>query len=153
MESSTNIKFTAPSDGKLTLVFGGSTSAAGKAVNVNGTKYTCDGNGIAEIDISAGTVEIKKADSINLFYMNFESSSTPDPDPKPDNPDPVEGKLGDVNGDGTVDIQDAVLLKKHAAQMAVTINEKNADVDKDGKITSTDIVLILKKCAGIDVGF
>ncbi len=85
--------------------------------------------------------------------MNFESSSTPDPDPKPDNPDPVEGKLGDVNGDGTVDIQDAVLLKKHAAQMAVTINEKNADVDKDGKITSTDIVLILKKCAGIDVGF
>lgn len=153
MESSTNIKFIAPSDGKLTLVFGGSTSAAGKAVNVNGTKYTCDGNGIAEIDISAGTVEIKKADSINLFYMNFESSSTPDPDPKPDNPDPVEGKLGDVNEDGTVDIQDAVLLKKHAAQMAVTINEKNADVDKDGKITSTDIVLILKKCAGIDVGF
>ena len=118
---------------------------------VNGTKYTCDSNGIAEIDISAGAVEIKKADSINLFYMNFEPSGTPDP--KPDNPDPVEGKLGDVNGDGKVDIQDAVLLKKHAAQMMVTINEKNADVNKDGSITSTDIVLILKKCAGMDVGF
>ena len=150
MESSTNIKFTAPADGKLTLVFGGSASASGKNVKVNGKNYTCDSNGIAEIDISAGAVEITKGDTINLFYMNFESSSTPSP--KPDDPDPVE-KLGDVNDDGEIDISDAVYIKKYAAQMSVTINEKNADVNKDGSIDSSDIVLILKRCAGINVGF
>lgn len=37
MESSTSIKFTAPSAGKLTLVFGGTTAASGKGVKVNGT--------------------------------------------------------------------------------------------------------------------
>ncbi len=146
MESKTSIKFTAPSDGKLTLVFGGTISAAGKYVTVNGTKIKCDNNGILELDVPAGAVEITKGEAINLFYMNFESSSTP----KPDDP---EGKLGDVNDDGKVDIQDAVFLKKHAAQMSVTINEKNADVNKDGAVNSSDIILIMKKCAGIDVGF
>ncbi len=35
MEGKTNITFKAPSKGKLTLVFGGTTAASGKTVNVN----------------------------------------------------------------------------------------------------------------------
>ena len=72
MESSTSIKFATPSSGKLILVFGGSTAAANKAVKVNGTKYTCDSDGIATIEISGSKdITITKGDSINLFYMNY----------------------------------------------------------------------------------
>lgn len=152
MESKTNIKFTAPSDGKLTLVFGGTTSAAGKNVKVNGTKYDCDSNGILELDISAGAVEITKGEAINLFYMNFEPTGTPTPGPDPD-PTPDEGILGDVDNSGKVDIQDAVLMKKYAANMNVSINVKNGDINKNNEIDTSDIVLVLKKCANMDVGF
>ena len=72
MESSTSIKFATPSSGKLILVFGGSTAASGKAVKVNGTKYTCGSDGIATIDISGSKdITITKGDSINLFYINY----------------------------------------------------------------------------------
>ena len=88
MESKTGITFTAPSDGKLVLVFGGSAAASGKTVKVNGDKYTCGSDGIATVEVKAGEVTITKGDSINLFYMNFEAdgSSTTDPT-EPANPD------------------------------------------------------------------
>lgn len=72
MESKTNITFTAPSNGTLKLVFGGSTSASGKRVKVNGTYYNCDSNGIASVSVNSGNVTITKGDSINLFYIDFE---------------------------------------------------------------------------------
>ena len=88
MESKTGITFTAPSAGKLVLVFGGSTAASGKTVKVNGDRYTCGSDGIATVEVKAGEVTITKGDSINLFYMNFEAdgSSTTDPT-EPANPD------------------------------------------------------------------
>lgn len=76
MESSTSITFTASAAGQLTLVFGGTTAAAGKTVKVDGTSYTADSNGIATIDVAAGSHTIAKGDAINLFYMNFASEST-----------------------------------------------------------------------------
>lgn len=75
MESSTSITFTAPTDGTLTLVFGGTTSAAGKTVLVNGTSYTADSNGIVTVPVTAGTAySVTKGDSINLFYMEYASA-------------------------------------------------------------------------------
>ncbi len=71
MESSTNISFTAPSAGTLTLVFGGSTAAAGKTVKIDGTKYTADSNGIVTQSITSGSHTIAKGDSINLFYIVY----------------------------------------------------------------------------------
>ena len=65
MESSTNITFNAGSAGKLTLVF----AEAGKSVKVDGKKYTTDANGIATVDLAAGSHTIAKGDSISLFYM------------------------------------------------------------------------------------
>ncbi len=152
MESSTSIKFTAPSDGKLILVFGGSTSASGKGVKVNGTKVTCNSNSIAEIDIKAGEVEITKADSINLFLINGVFSSTKPSEeettPKPSNP---TIKYGDVDGDGDINIKDGVFIKRHLAQMEVKINEANSDVNADGSVDSQDSVLLMKHLAHMDV--
>ena len=93
MESSTSIKFATPSSGKLILVFGGSTAASGKAVKVNGTKYTCGSDGIATIDISGSKdITITKGDSINLFYINYvtegssENPSNPATEPSTEAP-------------------------------------------------------------------
>ncbi|MBQ6890618.1 MAG: hypothetical protein IJN53_06370, partial [Oscillospiraceae bacterium] len=71
MESATNITFNAPSDGTLTLVFGGSTAAGGKAVKVDGSSKTLDSNGILTMDITSGSHTVTKGDSINLFYMVY----------------------------------------------------------------------------------
>ncbi|MCI6021232.1 MAG: hypothetical protein MRZ64_06025, partial [[Bacteroides] pectinophilus] len=76
MESKTSITFTAPSDGKLVLVFGGSTAVSGKTVKVNGDKYTCGSDGIATVEVKAGEVTVTKGDSINLFYMNFDADGS-----------------------------------------------------------------------------
>ena len=67
MESSTSIKFTAPSAGKLTLVFGES----GKNVKINGKKNASDSNCIVTVDVAAGSVEITKGDTMNLYYMVY----------------------------------------------------------------------------------
>ncbi|MFR5519333.1 MAG: hypothetical protein ACLTH4_06065 [Lachnospira eligens] len=72
MESSTSIKFTAPSAGKLTLVFGES----GKNVKINGKKNASDSNCIVTVDVAAGSVEITKGDTMNLFYIIYTPSGT-----------------------------------------------------------------------------
>lgn len=68
MESDTKISFTAPSDGKLTLV----TSGSGTKIKVNGNSYTIS-NGVLSVDVPAGAVTVTK-DSTNVFlyYMKFE---------------------------------------------------------------------------------
>ncbi len=61
---------------------------------------------------------------------------------------------GDVNGDGEVDVKDAVLLKKYLAEFEDAVNslDKGAgDVTGDGDITSTDAVRLLKALAEYDV--
>lgn len=75
MESSTSISFTAPESGTLVLVFGGTTSAAGKKIKVDGNSIDIGSNNIAEISVEAGAHEITKRDSINLFYMAYVSDS------------------------------------------------------------------------------
>ena len=76
MESKTNITFKAPSKGKLTLVFGGTTSASGKTVNVNGTAATIGTDNIVTVDVAAGNVTVTKGDAINLFYMVYTPDGT-----------------------------------------------------------------------------
>lgn len=71
MESSTNVSFTASKSGTLTLVFGGTTAAAGKRVKIDGTVYTTDSNGIVTVDLLPGAHAVTKSDSINLFYMSY----------------------------------------------------------------------------------
>ena len=72
MESSTSIKFTASSKGTLTLVF----AESGKNVKINGKKNASDSNCIVTVDVAAGSVEITKGDTMNLFYMVYTPSGT-----------------------------------------------------------------------------
>lgn len=55
--------------------------------------------------------------------------------------------LGDVNGDGIVDVKDASLLQKYVAKMSVELNLKVADVNKDGEINIKDTTIIQKFAA------
>ena len=67
----------------------------------------------------------------------------------------VEGAytMGDVNVDGKIDTQDAVLLKKYLAGYGdLDVIEDACDVNIDGSINSTDAVILLKYLAGYDVG-
>lgn len=74
MESSTSITFSGA--GVLTLVFGGTTSGANKAVAIDGVEYTTDANGILTLTLSGGSHEISKGEAINLFYMSFNGDTS-----------------------------------------------------------------------------
>lgn len=56
---------------------------------------------------------------------------------------------GDVNGDGTVDLKDAVIIRRYlAGGWNVRIYPANADVDADGSVTLADAVQIARFLAG-----
>ena len=58
-----------------------------------------------------------------------------------------EHKTGDLNGDGEVDIQDVIRLRKYIANPEnpdYQIDKETADINKDGKINSTDVLLLRK---------
>ena len=59
---------------------------------------------------------------------------------------------GDANGDGQINTQDAVLIKKYLAEYDnVDIDLEASDVNGDGTVTSADAVLLLKYLAEYDV--
>ncbi|MCI6075950.1 MAG: leucine-rich repeat protein [Catenibacterium mitsuokai] len=72
----------------------------------------------------------------------------------------VEGSLptltmGDVNGDGKVNVLDAVMVLRHDANI-IKLNDsqlKAADVNEDGKVDVLDAVMILRYEAGIIKSF
>lgn len=67
----------------------------------------------------------------------------------PTNPTPSV-IFGDANGDGAVDILDATLIQKHAAEkVQLTAEQINAaDVNKDGVADTLDALLVQKFAAG-----
>lgn len=86
-----------------------------------------------------------------------EPTATPEPvettTPEPtatNTPEPV--LLGDVNGDGSVDASDALLVLKHAVKLERIDEEKSvlADVNKDGNIDASDALRILKIAAKLE---
>lgn len=58
---------------------------------------------------------------------------------------------GDVNGDGTVNTKDAVLLAQYLSNWAVTVDNNAADCNKDGSVTIKDMVLLAQYLAGWNV--
>ena len=58
---------------------------------------------------------------------------------------------GDVNGNGTVDGNDATVLLQYAAGWDVEIKDAAADVNADGTIDGHDATLLLQYAAGWDV--
>ncbi len=60
----------------------------------------------------------------------------------------IQGKIGDVNGDGTIDIRDASLIQKYTVGLA-SVDARLADINGDGKVNVQDVTYIQKKIAGI----
>ncbi|MGN1129826.1 MAG: carbohydrate-binding domain-containing protein [Ruminococcus sp.] len=63
--------------------------------------------------------------------------------------------LGDVSGDGTVNIRDATLIQKHLVELENISDERitAADVNGDNRITIVDATLIQKYMAGIEIDY
>ena len=79
LESTTSVTFTAPSAGKLVLVFHetglNGIVAAGCTVDLDGTRYTVNDDNTVTIPLAAGAHTLKRGDSqIFLYYMFY----TPD---------------------------------------------------------------------------
>jgi len=74
---------------------------------------------------------------------------------KPTEPEKDKGILGDVNGDGKVNIKDATQIQKFAAKLLdLTEDEKlRADVNSDGKVNVKDATAIQKYVAKIETGY
>ena len=53
---------------------------------------------------------------------------------------------GDVNGDGKVNMDDAVLLPKYVSRTisASKINMKNSDVNNDTKVNMEDVIILIR---------
>ena len=58
---------------------------------------------------------------------------------------------GDVDGNGTVNGRDSLMLLQYVAGWEVTINESNADVDQNGTVNGRDSLIMLQYIAGWDV--
>jgi len=64
------------------------------------------------------------------------------------------GVLGDVNGDGKVDVQDAIVLSNYLVGISTYIpHPENADVNGDGVIDVKDALLILQLAQGLRTTF
>lgn len=77
-------------------------------------------------------------------------TSTPEITEKPLETEVISFISGDVNEDGNVDAEDALLVLKHAAKLetiAKPIRLLAADVNKDENIDATDALMILKIAA------
>lgn len=70
MESSTKVSFTTSSQMTITLVF--ASSETSKKVIIDGKEYTTDSNAAVTVTLAAGSHQITKKDSINLFYLSLE---------------------------------------------------------------------------------
>jgi hypothetical protein len=58
-------------------------------------------------------------------------------------------KVGDVNGDGNINIADAVCIVNYVVGKPNTaFNEAASDVNDDGKVTLADAVEVIKICIG-----
>ena len=63
-------------------------------------------------------------------------------------PEKPQSVSGDVNGDGRVDCEDAVLLFRHVSGQPIEAETNVLDVNEDGKINNLDAILIFRRAAG-----
>lgn len=152
MESATSIAFTAPADGTLMLVF---IEPAG-SMKLDGQKYAADGSGILTVPVSAGSHTVTKADSCNLFRMEYAAAAAPAATTAPGTAavpettaaETVQNVKGDISCNGKTDVSDAVMLARFIAEdSGVTVTEQglaNADCDGVKGISPDDLTMLLR---------
>ena len=75
-----------------------------------------------------------------------EDPTEPEVPEVPENPAPEQ--LGDANGDGKLNLRDAILALQAANGKDVAVDNSAADVTGDGKVNIRDAILILKRANG-----
>ena len=155
-ESNRKISFTIPAVTTYTVTFdaNGGTGTMTAATVESGAEYTLPANGFTAPAgkqfkaWSVGGVEKAVGDKITvtgetiIYAVWIEKAPTPPPETT---------KFGDVNGDGTIDTKDAVLLAQYLAKWSVTVSEAAADCNNDGIIDTKDAVLLAQYLAKWDV--
>ena len=123
-------------------------------VIVNGVTTDAIYNGPTNLKITgltAGTT-IKMQLDLTDFDYNTKTGAKMTITWTGDQPEPAY-ILGDVDGNGIVDLVDASYIQRYDAQMAVPsdveMNIMNGDVDGDGQITILDATCIQRYCAKI----
>lgn len=58
--------------------------------------------------------------------------------------------LGDVNGDGNIDIKDLVRFKRYEAEVDVEFFSEAADLNDDGEVNSQDVTVLRKALLGVE---
>ena len=148
LETATQITFHAPAAGTLTLVFA---EDAG-TVKCDGVKSTAAG-GILTVPVTAGSHTLTKADSCNLFYMEYRSDGSVTADTTVSQTAAEPLLRGDVDCSGSVQIADAVLLARYIAEDAVTVTAQgllNAELDGNpGALDAGDLSVLLQGIAGV----
>ncbi len=165
MESATSIQFNAPADGSLRLVF----VEPNATIKVDGTKYTASGDGIVNVDLTAGAHTISKADTANLFYIVYEQAGTSvvtDETTTTGKNSETTGKTSETaavtESTGTADASETTSESQTlptTTSMTIatldtpveTVPEEDilyGDVNVDGKIDLTDAILLNKALAG-----
>lgn len=101
-----------------------------------------------------GGTLVKTFKVVNYGFINKSDISAPNiptPSPTPPDPTPLQtpvGRVGDVNGDGTVNSVDLMLVKRYVLGIIVDFPSENgfwaADVNGDEIVNSTDYVIIKK---------
>ena len=101
----------------------------------------------ATLYVPKGTKEKYEAMPVwNKFPQIVELDENPNVD---DDPDSMNGKMGDVNNDGTVDVTDAVLIIDEILMKSpANFDASLADVNHDTHIDVTDVVLVIDKILG-----
>ena len=93
-----------------------------------------------------GEFHLKKAEHI---VDSNDPPPTPGPTPKPD-PVPTT-KLGDITGNGNINVEDVTLTMQHVLGLKILTDDqkKAADVNGDGKVDVRDVVLIMRFVLGL----
>ena len=114
-----------------------------KTIDIDGLKQNETKEVILEVDSDKQNQVITVEVGCNKDYYKFNNTSA--------KYIPSLIMMGDIDGNGKVNLQDSALLRRYLAGWDVTIDENAADVDGNGKVNLQDSALIRRYLAGWDV--
>lgn len=108
-------------------------------------------------DMKEHTMVTDSTEEPSATSNSSESKPSDSTEPSTDSSEPTDdiGIIGDVNGDGKVNVKDATLIQKAAAKIIELTDEEKlrADVNADNKNNVKDATAIQKFAAKIETGF
>ncbi|MEE1017992.1 MAG: dockerin type I domain-containing protein, partial [Acutalibacteraceae bacterium] len=129
-------------DMTIQLIKSGESEAAYEAI----VKGDATGYSIAGVLPGTYTMKVSKKNHVTREYTVTVGSSNVVQD--------VEiWLLGDLNGDGKINLLDLITMRKYLAKWSISIDETVADCNADGKVNLLDLILMRKYLAKWSVSF